>query len=70
MPLQERTRWNMGEIRDLREQAEMPETNLTRIDAVVQRCRGDFELALEALTMSPRPAWVTELLLEAEAQAG
>lgn len=62
MPLESRTRWNMGEIRDLRERAELPYVNLHQINEVVHACKDDFDLALSALTMTPRPGWVNELL--------
>lgn len=58
-----RKRWNMGIVGELRERAELPrEVNLVAVSAVVQRVGGDFDLALTALTQSPRPEWVSELL--------
>jgi hypothetical protein len=57
-----RTKWNMGEVRHLALAAELVRPNIFNVNLVVERCEGDFDLALEALTMSPRPAWVIELL--------
>jgi len=57
-----RQRWNMGEVNELREAAELPGVNTVRVNAVVQRCGGDFDLALTALTMSPRADWVEHFL--------
>ena len=57
-----RKRWNMGEVKELREAADLPGVNLVRINAVLGRCGGDFDLALGALTMAPRPLWVERFL--------
>jgi hypothetical protein len=57
-----RTRWNMGEVKTLRAAAEIPGVNLARINTIVRRCDGDFDLALTALTMKPRPDWVEHFL--------
>jgi hypothetical protein len=58
-----RSTWNMGEVKELREMAELGrDVNLHNVGQVVDRLEGDFDLALDALTMSPRPAWVSELL--------
>lgn len=58
-----RTRWNMGQVTELRERAELPrDINVVNVGEVVRHVGGDFDLALTALTQSPRPQWVAELL--------
>lgn len=50
------------EVKALRAEAGLPGTvALTSVAAIIDKA-GDFELALTALTMVPRPAWVTETL--------
>ncbi len=58
----EGTCFAVEEVKALRVEAGLPETvALTAVAAVINRV-GDFELALTALTMVPRPAWVSETL--------
>jgi len=58
-----RKRWNMGQVTELRERAELPkDINVVNVGEVVTHVGGDFDLALTALTQSPRPQWVVELL--------
>jgi hypothetical protein len=58
-----RTRWNMGQVTELRQRAELPtDISVTNVNAVVEHVGGDFDLALAALTQSPRPQWVAEML--------
>lgn len=48
---------------NLRAAAELPmDVKLSAIASVIQRCGDDEEIALTALTMEPRPAWVAEAL--------
>lgn len=56
----------------LREQAELSMAiKLSGIEAVLRRCDDDDDLALTALTQSPRPEWVSELLhLHSERKVG
>lgn len=62
MTLLKGTTYSTEEIKALRTEAGLSETvALTSVAAVVDKA-GDFELALTALTMVPRPAWVTETL--------
>ena len=57
------TTWHMGIVRELRERAGLPsDINLHKVNLVVDDFNGDFDLALSALTMIPRPAWVNEKL--------
>lgn len=56
------TTYTTEEIKALRTEAGLSETvNLFSVAAVVDKA-GDFGLALDALTMLPRPAWVSETL--------
>ncbi len=62
MTLLKGTAYEVSEVKALRTEAGLSETvALTSVAAVVERA-GDFELALTALTMVPRPAWVSETL--------
>lgn len=64
-----RDSWNAEEVLGLGKAAGLPDANPVRINAVLTRCNGDFDLALTALTMIPRPDWV-EHFLTAEVSKG
>jgi hypothetical protein len=54
---------NRQEAAALREHAGLPDdVKLESVTAVIERCGGDWDLAMTALTMKPRPQWVSELL--------
>lgn len=53
----------MGALKQLREEAGLPSAvSLAAVKRVLDRIGGDVDLALTALTMIPRPAWVIDLL--------
>lgn len=63
MTLLDGTDYSTEEIKALRVEAGLPEdVKLASVAAVVDFVHGDFDLALDALTMLPRPVWVSETL--------
>jgi hypothetical protein len=58
-----RENYNMGEVIALRKEAGLPDdVSAIKVSEVIERVGGDFDLALSALTMVPRPGWVIETL--------
>lgn len=65
------TTFAVEEVKALRAEAGLPGTvALTAVAGVIEKA-GDFELALTAMTMVPRPVWVSEALgLHPEREVG